>query len=179
MKGVGADLHMSMFCHERRSIALLKVLFPKHTLFPSVSQTYSHFLTFLSLALSHKNSIGRFLNDRVESWDLLGRHRVVEPPHFASGLAGEATISENKNRFSRLMQSSPRVPSTLQLPAAESIDDTVYCLFSMHKPFQNRSLSLVYVSCHWKLFKAWNRSGKHFDVNKLALKVYNTIVTLS
>ncbi|KAK2531704.1 elongation of very long chain fatty acids protein 4 [Columba livia] len=68
----------------------------------------------------------------------------VRRQDWSLGLAGEATVSENKNRFSRLMQSSPRVPSTLQLPAAESIDVTVYCLFSMHKPFQNRSLSLVY-----------------------------------
>jgi len=99
----------------------------------------------------------------------------VEPPHFVSGLSGEGPISEKEKCFSRLMQSSPRVPSTLQLPAAESINDvTVFCLFSMHKPFHKTLPSLC------RPLKTWpNRFEKHFDVNKFALLIYNEIVILS
>lgn len=59
----------------------------------------------------------------------------VEPPPFVLGLAGEGPVSENENCFPRLMHSSPRVQSTLQLPAAKGIGDTIFCLFSLHKLF--------------------------------------------
>lgn len=59
----------------------------------------------------------------------------MEPPHFVLALAGEGPVSENENCFSRLKQSSPRAPSTLQLPAAERLMTFVFCLFLMHKPF--------------------------------------------
>lgn len=42
MKGMGANLDTSMFCHRRSSIALLKVLSPKCTSFPPISQSFSH-----------------------------------------------------------------------------------------------------------------------------------------
>lgn len=69
----------------------------------------------------------------------------METPHFVLGLAGERPVSETKNCFSRLLQSCPRVPSTLQLSAAKNIVNQLFCLFSVHQ--LSPSLSLVYVGC--------------------------------
>lgn len=90
-----------------------------------ISSHFSIFLSFIKLTLKGlrtnalKVEISLVDTDRMED---------VEPPHFVLGLAGEGLVSENENCFSRLMQSSPRAPSTLQLPAAERIDDICFLL---------------------------------------------------
>lgn len=97
-----------------------------------ISSRFSTFLSFIKLTL--KGSWMNKLKVEISPVDIECMEHV-EPPHFISGLAGEGRISEKENCFSRLLQSSPRVPSTLQLPAAETMDDIVFCLFSVHKPF--------------------------------------------